>query len=221
MTKLMSQFSKVKIGEVSIVSGSVLITDPVSIGEDWITNRKPSPVVYQHKDGSYWQYTGQESDFPVEPIRDDVNSFPGSYETVIPKYGKSPSELIKTGELQKVRIVIGIGEFSQKGCEDTLEFSGLGGELRNSSGDYGAGVIVNYPHTYGRAVVYAIVNNTTGTVSRIIIQTEEEEEEQLDSTQESIVKNLEDYIPIISEDEFISRPSETTTSEIEDDEPNG
>lgn len=89
------------IGTVGVDSGQLLIIDPAYIDGNWIFTESTSEdfahTVYVHKEsGKLWQFTfGNKSSVP------SCNPFPGRYDDIIPEYGKSPNELIESGEFER------------------------------------------------------------------------------------------------------------------------
>lgn len=93
---------RVKIGVVGVDSGSVMICDPVYIDAYWQKAEKEEVYcdfahdVYEHvATGALWQFTYGKYAQP------GVNEFPGSYETIIPEYGKTPNQLIASKEFKR------------------------------------------------------------------------------------------------------------------------
>lgn len=115
----------IKIGEVGVDSGQLIIVDPCYL--EGLVDPKTefddfAQDVYKCTiDGKLWQFTyGKKSSVP------NVNPFPGSYDTVIPEYGKKPNDLYAEGIFVKTDIDptphIPDNEFSYRGiCKKTLK----------------------------------------------------------------------------------------------------
>ena len=85
---------EILLGEVGVDSGQLMICDPSYVDLFQHPEKNESGPdhgheIYQHvEDKSYWQFT-----YGHKPVRSNVNQFPGTYETVIEKYGKNPNVL--------------------------------------------------------------------------------------------------------------------------------
>jgi len=133
---------KVKLGYVGVDSGQLVICDPAYI-ESQYKKHKYSDLsghtIYKHTDGSLWQFVyGEKS------MIKDVNPFPSTYGQIIPKYGKTPNEMIESGEFMESGIdpysAIPKGEFSYDGiCSVTLSKQ-LGGQINYEMGHGGCAV---------------------------------------------------------------------------------
>jgi hypothetical protein len=109
----------VKIGEVGVDAGRLMICDPCYIESQWIKPISSSypdhgHTVYRHKaSNTLWQYTYGEKP------QGGVNRLPDSYEKIIPDFGKTANQLIASGEFEATDIDptphIPLGEFSYRG----------------------------------------------------------------------------------------------------------
>lgn len=158
----MSKKVKVKIGEVGVDSGQLMICDPSYIDGQFLSPDSGSyddhaHKIYRHKDDkSLWQFT-----YGNKP-QGGVNKFPGRYDEVILKYGKSPNDLIKEGIFEKTDIDptphIPTGEFSYRGiCKSTIQ--NLFGQLNYSRGHKGVAVAFRSGLGDGTYEVFAEITN--------------------------------------------------------------
>lgn len=144
---------KVKLGEVGVDSGQLILTDPSYI-EGMFKMSKDLPnkysdhahSIYQHKDGTRWQFCyGQPSSYP------EVTPFPGNYEQIIEEYGKTPNDLIKSGDFKKLDLDptphIPEGEYSYRGICKARDNNNHGGQLNYLLGH--AGVAVAFSTGFG------------------------------------------------------------------------
>lgn len=152
-----SKKRKVLLGVVGVDSGQLVICDPGYLEDEYDREDENTSLhpVYQHKDGSKWQFC--DTHFGVKPSSPDVKPFPGKFDQVIKKYGKSPTELIKSGDFVKVKPnPEGRGKFSYNGiCRTTLETENQGGQLYYKMGHAGAGVAFSTGFGDGVYNVYA------------------------------------------------------------------
>lgn len=141
----MQKSRKIRLGVVGVDSGQLLITDPSYLQGEF-QHRKEKNVsrhpVHQHTDGTLWQFINRK--LRQKTVRKDVKAFTGKYDEVIPKYGKSPNQMVDDGDLKPVNIAfsdIPDGEFSYDGIRKiNLTGSGFGGQLNYKLGHAGAGV---------------------------------------------------------------------------------
>jgi len=154
----------IKIGEVGVDSGQLIITDPYNIEDEFLNPDSKGLNDYAHtiyrceNDGLLWQFTyGGKVSYPNK-----VNPFPGSYEDVIPLYGKTPNELIRS----KIFIPTDMDptphipkeEFSYRGiCKTTIQ--NIYGQLYYKMGHPGVAVAFNTGMGDGVYDVYAEVEN--------------------------------------------------------------
>lgn len=161
----------VKLGEVGVDSAQLMICDPCYINSEW--QQEPETKysnhaheIYKHKDGSLWQFCYEKEPF------EGANKFPGSYQEVIPKYGKSPNQLIASGEFTVTDIDptphIQKGRFSYEGiCKTTL--SNLqGGQLNYKLGHPGVAVAFRTGFGDGVYPVYAEIVDIPDWGERIV-----------------------------------------------------
>jgi hypothetical protein len=134
----------IKLGSVGVDTGQLILVDPAYLDDQFIKDPDSEPysdyahTIYRHKDGTLWQYTnGKEA-------QEGVNKFPGSYQDEILQYGKTPNELINSGDFEKTDMEptphIPKGEFSYRGiCKETLG-PNKGGQLNYKMGHAGVAV---------------------------------------------------------------------------------
>jgi hypothetical protein len=125
----------VKLGEVGVDSGQLMICDPCYLDEfinpDNEGKDDHAHTIYKHvKTGKLYQYCYRNS----SPGNADIISFNGSYETIIPEYGKTPNQLIKSKEFIPTDLDptphIPIGEFSYRGiCKAVGNSKNQGAEI--------------------------------------------------------------------------------------------
>lgn len=134
----------VKIGEVGVDSGQLMICDPCYIEGQYKVVEKDGADhghnIYKHKeDGKLWQFT-----YGSAPKLERVNQFPGTYEVIIPEYGLSPNDLIQRKVFEKTDFDktahIPLGEFSYRGICKTTDSKDQGGQLDYSTGVHGVAV---------------------------------------------------------------------------------
>jgi len=133
---------KILLGQVGVDSGQLMICDPSYITsqfKDIETENDHGHPVFRHKDGSLWQFV-----YGAPSIIPDCTSFPGSYETVIPKYGKTPNQLIADKDFEPANIDntphIPLGEFSYRGICKVTGLHNQGGQLNYALGHEGVAV---------------------------------------------------------------------------------
>jgi len=149
----------VKLGEIAVDSGQLIICDPCYINSSWQQDKETehsdfAHEVYQHKeDGSYWQFCYDKA--PVE----GATRFPGSYMDVIPEYGKTPNELIVEGIFTPVNNDsiphIVSGKFSYAGACKVTNKANQGGQLNFPMGHPGVAVAFRTGFGDGVYPVYA------------------------------------------------------------------
>lgn len=158
------------LGEVGVDSGQLMICDPSYIDSQWENppddSRDFAHEIYRHvEDGKLWQFTyigGQATE--------GVRPFPGTYETVIPDYGKTPNALIKSGEFVRVEDIdhrshIPVNEFSYRNiCKQTEKF---GAQMNFRLGHPGVAVAFRSGLGDGRYQVRAIVGPVPGRGERV------------------------------------------------------
>ena len=141
----MNKSKVIHIGQVGVDSGQLVLCDPAYIESQYKTipssGADHAHDVYEHADGSLWQYThGDPSNIK------GVTNFPGTYGDVVPRYGKTPNEMIESKELKKRSDInpvqhIPEGEFSYRGiCQATSRNDSQGGQLNFTLGHAGAAV---------------------------------------------------------------------------------
>src|SRR4030042_984080 len=107
----MSKTKTIKIGTIPVDSAQLLIIDPCYIDSFWQKEKDENKVdaikdhahdIFEHKASkTLWQFTHGE---PNATSYNDVKPFPGKYSQVIPEFGKSPNELIKSGEFVQSKL---------------------------------------------------------------------------------------------------------------------
>jgi hypothetical protein len=110
----------IKIGEVGVDSAQLMICDPAYIDSNWKKPDSEGKNDHAHDiyrdidDGSLWQWC-----VGSKPTYDHVNAIPGSYEDIIPEYGKNMNTLRKEGKMVLSDLDpiphIPNGEFSYRG----------------------------------------------------------------------------------------------------------
>ena len=170
---------KVLIGYCSVDSGQLLICDPSYIKDDFNDSKNESGhTIYEHKkDKSLWQFNYEQPS-----TRPDVNAFPGKYDTVIPQYGKSPNDLIESGEFVESNVDTmpntKEGALTYDGIRKSLKKT-LFGQLKHELGHVGAGVAFNPGFGDGNYAVYAEIQKYDDwgeRVKRIVIECIDDEE---------------------------------------------
>jgi hypothetical protein len=132
----------ITLGIVGVDSGQLLICDPCYLDSEYVQREfKSSHEIYRHKDGKLWQFAFGN---PTEVANETINPFTGSYEDIIPEYGKKPNQLIEEGEFESSGIdtmaYIPNGEFSYAGIAKATLGNGIGGQLNYMMGHPGVGV---------------------------------------------------------------------------------
>lgn len=130
----------VTLGVVGVDSGQLIICDPCYISSEYVQRElKTSHDIFKHKDNKLWQFTYGE-----DTANKDINCFPGSYETIIPEYGKSPNQLIADGDFIKTELDpmsdVPTGEFSYAGIVKATLSNDYGGQLNFNMGHTGVAV---------------------------------------------------------------------------------
>ncbi len=172
MRKTKVKTKLVYLGKVDVDSGQLVICDPSYIDEDFSkeSGETGHPVLQHKEDKSLWQFTnGQPSKLPY------VNAFPGRYDIVIPKYGKSPNDLIESKEFIKTNL-----DTMPSVKEASLTYEGIrkalgndNHQLKHKMGHDGAGVAFNPGFGDGSYKVYAEIgayNEWGERVKRVIIE---------------------------------------------------
>jgi len=161
---------KVLLGYACVDSGQLIITDPCYL-KDFKTHLSDEDLgydIYRHvKTGKLWSYV-------VANRRDGllINEFP-CYSTVIEEYGKTPNELIESGEFILTDIDptphISEGEYSYRGTCKLTSNKNQGGQLKFNAKHAGAGVAFKSGYGDGEYPVYAEYNEE-GVITRVIIE---------------------------------------------------
>lgn len=152
----------IKIGEVGVDTGQLVICDPDYIDTQW---KKPDsqplqdhahPIFRHPASGTLWQFT-----FNQKP-REGINAFPGSYQEVIPQFGQSPNDLIAAGAFVESDVDpmphIPKAEFSYRGiCKGNNQ---LFCQLNYDNGVPGVGVAFTTGFGDGGYDVYAEIVDT-------------------------------------------------------------
>lgn len=135
----------VKLGEVGVDSGQLIICDPSYLDGEFLRPdsgkfEDHAHEIYRHvDDGKLWQYT-----YGGEPSMERVNKMPSSYEGVIPEYGATVNELILNQKLVKTDFDptphIPNGEFSYRGICKATDSENKGGQLNYAFGQAGVAV---------------------------------------------------------------------------------
>lgn len=128
----------IKIGEVGVDSGQLILLDPSYIeGQYRCFENHPADhghEIYAHiKDGKLWQFV-----YGNETMYENVNPFPGTYGDIIPEYGMCPNDLIKNNLFAKTDIDprphIEEGEFSYRGICKTTGSENQSGQINHITG---------------------------------------------------------------------------------------
>ena len=130
----------IQLGVVGVDSGQLMICDPCYIDSEMVEGGDGNKhEIYRHKSGQLWQFT-----YGKPTADDNIKSFPGSYETVIPEYNKTPNQMIKDGDFTKTDIDpnsdIPNGEFSYAGICKVTTSKNRGGQLNYKHGHEGVAV---------------------------------------------------------------------------------
>jgi hypothetical protein len=159
----------IKIGEVNVDSGQLMICDPAYIDAHW---KKPDSgtfadhahPVYRHKvSKTLWQFTyGQKP-------QGGVNALPGHYDILIEGFGKSANELIASREFERTDIDptphIPKAEFSYRGiCKGNNE---MYCQLEYAKGRPGVAVAFSSGFGDGTYGVFAEIAEITDSDKRI------------------------------------------------------
>lgn len=154
----------VKLGEVGVDSGQLMICDPAYISSEFLNPDSKGKAdhahdIYKHVDGKLWQYCCGE-----KPSHENVNPFKGSYEDVIPEYRETPNSLIKKGLFVKTDLDptphIPEGEFSYRGISKITDNHNMGGQLNYLMGHEGVAVAFRSGMGDGTYGVFAEIVNT-------------------------------------------------------------
>lgn len=160
------------IGVVGVDSGQLIVTDPCYIDSQWKnpdsgTYDDHAHDIYRHKDDkSLWQFT-----YGKTP-QGGVNPFPSTYDVVIPKYGKSPNDLIneKIFELTDIDPSPHIpnGEFSYRGICKMTKGEEMAGQLNYEMGHEGVAVAFRTGLGDGTYNVYSHIADVPGWGERVV-----------------------------------------------------
>ncbi len=154
----------VQVGVVGVDSGQLMICDPSYIESEFITpepdgNSDHAHVIYQHEDGTYWQYCYMGE----KPSYDYVMPFPGKYSEAIQKYGASPNDLIEQKKFKKTNLDptphIPKGEFSYRGICKARSNQNQVGQLNFKLGHEGVAVAFSSGFGDGIYEVFAEIVN--------------------------------------------------------------
>ena len=149
----------VKLGVVGVDSGQLVICDPTYIESEY---QQPDSEgkedhahgIYRHTDGKLWQFC-----YGGKPSHENVNKFPGSYETVIEEYGLTPNQLVEGGDFKETDLDptphIPDGEFSYRGICKVRDNNNQGGQLNYLLGHPGVAVAFSSGMGDGEYGVYA------------------------------------------------------------------
>lgn len=161
----------VKLGEVGVDSGQLVLCDPSYIGSQFLNPDSKGQAdhahdIYKHEDGTLWQYCSGEM-----PSQKNVNPFNGSYADVIPEYGKTPNEMIKSGLFTKTELDptphIPKGEFSYRGISKITDEPNMGGQLDYALGHAGVAVAFRSGMGDGTYNVFAEIVDTVNFGKRV------------------------------------------------------
>jgi hypothetical protein len=147
-------YNKVLMGYIAVDSGQVMICDPCYIDSDWEKEDFEDLRVYENT------ITKERLQYRLD--------FP-RYDVIIPKYGLSMNDLLKTKDWAEVQnIKEAQNSFSYNACaKATLSGNGFG-ELRFKRGHTGAGIALRTPYGDGMYAVYGNYNEENVLVSVII-----------------------------------------------------
>lgn len=161
----------VKLGEVGVDSGQLVLCDPAYIGSQFLNPDSKGQAdyahdIYQHKDGKLWQYCNGEIS-----SQENINPFNGSYADVIPEYGKTPNEMIQSGLFMKTELDptphIPKGEFSYRGISKITDEPNMGGQLDYKLGHAGVAVAFRSGMGDGTYNVFAEIVDTVNFGKRV------------------------------------------------------
>lgn len=162
----------IKIGEVGVDSGQLIICDPCYIASEFLEpNSAPysdhAHTVYKNiQAGKLWQFT-----YGRKPSVEGANQFPGSYDTVIPNYGMTPNQLKKEGLFIPLQIDpkphVPNGEFSYRGICKATDGPNQSGQLNYLLGHSGVAVAFNSGFGDGTYEVFAEIGEVPGWGERV------------------------------------------------------
>jgi len=113
----MSKNREVKLGEVAVDSGQLVVCDPSYLESEWKRDTEPfnNRIYIDSETGTRWQFC-----YPGEEPQPGNKSFPGSYEIrVLECDNLTPNDLIESGRWVREKITPPFrGEFSYRGCCD-------------------------------------------------------------------------------------------------------
>lgn len=155
----------IKLGVVGVDSGKLIICDPRYISSEFAEpdsggkSDSMHTIYRNNSDGRLWQFT-----YWCEPSYSNVNAFPGTYETIIPEYGKTPNQLIKEGVFVESDLDptphIPSGEFSFRGICKVTDSANQGGQLNYKLGHPGVAVAFRSGFGDGQYEVFAEIIET-------------------------------------------------------------
>lgn len=149
---------RVRIGEVGVDSGQLMVCDPCYIHGEWKETQALDVGSEQYVDndnGTVWV-----CDLHVPNGSDDRMRF-NNYGTPLKVYGGlTPNQLIESGRWQRQdRQIPGEGEFSYQGCCAATIKKPNAGQLAYKLGHAGAGVAFASGYGDGCYPVFATYNN--------------------------------------------------------------
>lgn len=175
------KIERIKIGEVGVDSGQLMICDPCYIDITWKKETRTNTAdhaheIYRHTEtGTLWQFTYDK------PPQEGVNMIPGNYSKIIPQFGKSANDLRESGEFEKTdmdpRPHITPDEFSYRGvCKAMMNDN-------YASIQDGVAAVFSSGFGDGRYAVYAEIADYDGwgkRVKRVTIEliTDEEDDDE-------------------------------------------
>lgn len=142
---------RIKIGEVGVDSGQLLVCDPCYIKSEWKTTEDfcGYDTLRDTKTGKLWSYGKVKG----------ATQFPGNYGEPIPECDNlTPNELAESGRWVVVSKPPPSGEFSYNGCCEATLSNESAGQLRFKLGHAGAGVAFSSGYGDGCYPVYATYN---------------------------------------------------------------
>lgn len=148
-----------QIGSVAVDSGGLLITDPCYL-RNWRFDGEEdtSSYIKDTKTGKIWCLPFH---YDEKNGQDDINFFPGNYETPIPELdGLTPNELVASGQWIKLaREKQSLHEYSYNGyCNGTIS-PDWACSMHFELGHEGAGVAFGSGWGDGFYPVYAVYDN--------------------------------------------------------------
>jgi hypothetical protein len=157
----MPKNERVKIGEVGVDSGQVMICDPCYIKNEWKDEEFVDDRFYLHEDGT------------VLTFRKDFYN----YEQVLPKYNFTMNELVAAGKVKKIEEPeSSMYPFSYAGCCRATTSEKMAGQLAYEMGHAGAGVVSSSGYGDGCYPVYATYNSE-GRIIKLEVKFTDDEEE--------------------------------------------